>query len=86
MIDFKTFLNEHYTFKKVKLSTLNEASLTKRDIMNPKHNYLLDFIEIAKNEPIMFGDNLSFISDTTIAACNGQGCAMKDKCHPQKNK
>ena len=27
----------------------------------------------------MFCDNLSFISDTTIAACNGQGCAMKDK-------
>ena len=27
----------------------------------------------------MFGDNLSFISDTTIATCNGQGCAMKDK-------
>lgn len=27
----------------------------------------------------MFGDNLSFISDTTIAACNTQGCAMKDK-------
>lgn len=27
----------------------------------------------------MFGDNLSFISDTTIAACNGQGCNMKDK-------
>lgn len=27
----------------------------------------------------MFGDNLSFISDTTIAACNGQGCAMHDK-------
>lgn len=27
----------------------------------------------------VFGDNLSFISDTTIAACNGQGCAMKDK-------
>ncbi|MBP3437039.1 MAG: Na+/H+ antiporter NhaC family protein [Clostridia bacterium] len=27
----------------------------------------------------MFGDNLSFISDTTIAACGGQGCAMKDK-------
>ena len=27
----------------------------------------------------MFGDNLSFISDTTIAACNGQGCPMKDK-------
>ena len=27
----------------------------------------------------MFGDNLSFISDTTIAACNGQGCEMKDK-------
>ena len=27
----------------------------------------------------MFGDNLSFISDTTIAACNGQGCFMQDK-------
>ena len=27
----------------------------------------------------MFGDNLSVISDTTIAACNGQGCEMKDK-------
>lgn len=27
----------------------------------------------------MFGDNLSFVSDTTIAACNGQGCQMKDK-------
>ena len=27
----------------------------------------------------MFGDNLSFISDTTIAACNGQDCEMKDK-------
>ncbi len=27
----------------------------------------------------MFGNNLSFISDTTIVACDGQGCAMKDK-------
>ena len=27
----------------------------------------------------MFGDNLSFISDTTIAACTTQGCEMKDK-------
>lgn len=27
----------------------------------------------------MFGDNLSFISDTTIAACQGQGCRMQDK-------
>ena len=27
----------------------------------------------------MFGDNLSFISDTTIAACSTQGCDMKDK-------
>ena len=27
----------------------------------------------------MFGDNLSFISDTTIAACQGQGCEMRDK-------
>jgi len=27
----------------------------------------------------MFGDNLSFVSDTTIAACNGQGCQMRDK-------
>ena len=27
----------------------------------------------------MFGDNLSFISDTTIAACSTQGTEMKDK-------
>ena len=27
----------------------------------------------------MLGDNLAFVSDTTIAACNGQGCSMKDK-------
>lgn len=27
----------------------------------------------------MFGDNLSFVSDTTIAACGGQGCSMRDK-------
>ena len=27
----------------------------------------------------MFGDNLSFISDTTIAACNTQGCEHKEK-------
>ena len=27
----------------------------------------------------MFGDNLSFVSDTTIAACNGQCCQMRDK-------
>ena len=27
----------------------------------------------------MFGDNLSFISDTTIVACQGQGCEMRDK-------
>ena len=27
----------------------------------------------------MFGDNLSFISDTTIAACNTQNCHMRDK-------
>lgn len=27
----------------------------------------------------MFGDNLSFISDTTIAACNTQGCKMRNK-------
>lgn len=29
----------------------------------------------------MFGDNLSFISDTTIVASRTQGCAMKDKFH-----
>ena len=27
----------------------------------------------------MFGDNLSVISDTTIAATRGAGCEMKDK-------
>ena len=28
----------------------------------------------------LFGDNLSFISDTTIAATRTQGCTMRDKC------
>ena len=28
-----------------------------------------------------FGDNLSFISDTTIVATQTQGCNMKDKFH-----
>ena len=28
-----------------------------------------------------FGDNLSFISDTTIAATSSQGCGMRDKFH-----
>lgn len=28
-----------------------------------------------------FGDNLSFISDTTVVATQTQGCAMKDKFH-----
>ena len=28
-----------------------------------------------------FGDNLSFISDTTVAATKTQGCSMKDKFH-----
>ena len=27
----------------------------------------------------MFGDNLSMISDTTIAATRSQGCEMRDK-------
>ena len=27
----------------------------------------------------MVGDNLSFISDTSIASCKGHGCSMKDK-------
>ena len=31
------------------------------------------------NTPFMFGDNLSFISDTTIVATRTQGCNMKDK-------
>lgn len=28
-----------------------------------------------------FGDNLSFISDTTVAATGSQGCSMRDKFH-----
>ncbi len=28
-----------------------------------------------------FGDNLSFISDTTVAATKSQGCSMRDKFH-----
>ena len=40
---------------------------------------LLTPIAAAVSTASGFGDNLSFISDTTIAACNGQGCEMKDK-------
>lgn len=51
-------------------------------------------VEIAGNNPdtialfvatvlggAFFGDNLSFISDTTIAATRSQGCSMADKFH-----
>lgn len=41
--------------------------------------YALPFCIGAVMSGAMFGDNLSFISDTTIAACNTQGCKMKDK-------
>lgn len=41
--------------------------------------YSLAFCIGAVMSGAMFGDNLSFISDTTIAACNTQGCKMKDK-------
>ncbi|MDD6795604.1 MAG: Na+/H+ antiporter NhaC family protein [Clostridiaceae bacterium] len=41
--------------------------------------YSLPFCIGAVMSGAMFGDNLSFISDTTIAACNTQGCKMKDK-------
>ena len=41
--------------------------------------YSLPFCVGAVIGGAMFGDNLSFISDTTIAACNTQGCKMRDK-------
>lgn len=41
--------------------------------------YAAPFCIAAVMSGAMFGDNLSFISDTTIAACNTQGCKMKDK-------
>lgn len=41
--------------------------------------YAIPFCIGAVMSGAMFGDNLSFISDTTIAACNTQGCKMKDK-------
>lgn len=42
-------------------------------------NFSIPFCVGAVIGGAMFGDNLSFISDTTIAACNGQGCDMRDK-------
>ena len=36
-------------------------------------------IAVGVGEQAMFGDNLSMISDTTIAATRTQGCEMKDK-------
>ena len=39
----------------------------------------VDFTIAAVVGGAMFGDNLSIISDTTIAACRGQGAMMRDK-------
>ena len=41
------------------------------------HNIVLSVASVVGGS--MFGDNLSMISDTTIAACTGQDCSLKDK-------
>lgn len=52
MIDFKDFLNENYKFEKVKFSELNETEFKNIDV--PKHDYIEQYIELAKKGPINF--------------------------------
>ncbi len=47
--------------------------------ISQKTGYLLPLAVGAVMCGAMFGDNLSFISDTTIAAVRTQGCEMRDK-------
>src|SRR5699024_6645138 len=47
--------------------------------ISDKTNIALPLIVGAVVGGAMFGDNLSMISDTTIAATKTQGCEMKDK-------
>ena len=47
--------------------------------INPTDATLPAFITAIVVGGAFFGDNLSFISDTTIAATRTQGCSMKDK-------
>ncbi len=47
----------------------------------PKIGVEIPFITAIIVGGAFFGDNLSFISDTTIAATQSQGCSMRDKFH-----
>jgi Na+/H+ antiporter NhaC len=47
--------------------------------INPTDSSLPAFITAIIVGGAFFGDNLSFISDTTIAATRTQGCSMRDK-------
>ena len=49
------------------------------DKINPADPVLPAFITAIIVGGAFFGDNLSFISDTTIAATRTQGCSMRDK-------
>lgn len=52
MIDFKDFLDENYNFERVKFSELNETKFEPIDV--PKHDYIEQYIELAKKGPINF--------------------------------
>lgn len=47
--------------------------------VSPKTDVSMPFMTALVIGGAFFGDNLSFISDTTIAATRTQGCAMRDK-------
>lgn len=57
-MNFKDFLNENYKFEKVKFSELNETEFKNIDVS--KHDYIEQYIELAKKGPINFFDGSSY--------------------------
>ena len=61
------------------VSTAMGTSVGTIAVVSPMAGFGVPFCVAAVIGGAMFGDNLSFISDTTIAATSTQGCQMKDK-------
>ena len=66
------------------ISQLDNSTISQFSILNPQFSILnsqssLPLVVAAVVGGAYFGDNLSFISDTTIVATQTQGCRMSDK-------
>ena len=66
------------------ISQLENSTISQFSILNPQFSILnsqssLPLVVAAVVGGAYFGDNLSFISDTTIVATQTQGCRMSDK-------